>query len=193
MLLSPFAWNRAEPPWSRQAKFLRYLDLSENTIDKRAADYLVQAITISSGTTNDSSTSLSLPSNTSALSSFPEPAAALSEAPVAEDGSEAATEEEEEPMWKEDDFYENGDDDPEPLFTDAPLLREDPSSEAGNVLSIRLENCGLKGTALDALGELVRPGVSPPWLTFFAQLTASAPLTSSTSRSAGTESRRWAQ
>lgn len=43
----------------------------------------------------------------------------------------------------------------EPLFTVAPLLREDGVVQVGMVLSIRLENCGLKGQGLEILGEFV--------------------------------------
>lgn len=41
----------------------------------------------------------------------------------------------------------------EPLFEIAPLLKEEKNSEAGTVLSLRLENCGLRGQALEVLGK----------------------------------------
>lgn len=44
-----------------------------------------------------------------------------------------------------------------PLFSSAPLLvRDDGAPEASKVLSIRLENCNLRGSALEALGECTR-------------------------------------
>lgn len=41
----------------------------------------------------------------------------------------------------------------EPLFEVAPLLREEKDSQAGAVLSLRLENCGLRGQVLEVLGK----------------------------------------
>jgi len=42
----------------------------------------------------------------------------------------------------------------EPLFEVAPLLKEEEKdSQAGSVLSLRLENCGLRGQTLEVLGE----------------------------------------
>jgi len=43
----------------------------------------------------------------------------------------------------------------EPLFEVAPLLREEKDNQAGAVLSLRLENCGLRGQVLEVLGKLV--------------------------------------
>ena len=41
----------------------------------------------------------------------------------------------------------------EPLFARADLLRDGATNEAGSVISVRLENCGLRGQALESLGE----------------------------------------
>lgn len=115
-----------------QARFLRYLDVSENMIDKRAADHLVQALT-------------------------PHLAAAVPASPAPPPAEEAPSEKEEpdeveeggEKDEEEDGEYLNA----EPLFKGAPLLKKDDEApEAGVVMSIRLENCGLKGAALEAFG-----------------------------------------
>ncbi|ORY87461.1 hypothetical protein BCR35DRAFT_317717 [Leucosporidium creatinivorum] len=118
----------------RKARFLRYLDVSENTIDKRTADHLVQALT----------PHLAPPPPTSGAEEV--------------ESEEPSKEKEKEKIEGE---VEEGDEseveDPEPLFTVAPLLkRDDEAPEAATVLSIRLENCGLKGQALEALAHGVR-------------------------------------
>lgn len=43
-----------------------------------------------------------------------------------------------------------------PLFDSAPLLKEDWSGDGAAVQSLRLENCGLRGAGLEVLGELPR-------------------------------------
>lgn len=127
------------------------MDVSENNIDKRAAEYLVQAITppvptISfPDTTTSSSNSPSLTSETLPT----EPTSTISNSTETSEVVEARDEEQE----TENPFYDGGDDDIlGPLFTVAPLLKEDSNLEVGTVLSIRLENCGLKSQALEALG-----------------------------------------
>lgn len=81
---------------------------------------------------------------------------------------------------------ESEEDDPEPLFTVAPLLkRDDEAPEAATVLSIRLENCGLKGAALEALGEFALLRIlRQSLITAPQQRTGSEPRDSSTSLSA---------
>lgn len=112
----------------RQAKFLRYLDVSENTLDRRAVDFLVQAITATTVADQD------LPAVQINLN----------------DGYASESE-----RMAEDESGVDDDSDQEPLFAVAPLLRNDSKGdERGTVLSIRLENCGLKGGTLEALGEL---------------------------------------
>ncbi|KAM0789324.1 hypothetical protein ACM66B_000160 [Microbotryomycetes sp. NB124-2] len=110
----------------RKAKFLRYLDLSENNIDKRSADFLVQALTPSSSETK--------------------------EQPASENG-----EVKEDELLDGSDSKEGLDEDNGLLWTDAPLLRphaQDPGAAA--LLSLRLENCGLRGATLEALAHGVR-------------------------------------
>ena len=48
----------------------------------------------------------------------------------------------------------------EPLFDTAPLLKEDKSGAPAAVLSLRLENCGLRGPALEVLGASASPSSS---------------------------------
>lgn len=43
----------------------------------------------------------------------------------------------------------------DPLFDIAPLLKEDWSSEPSTVLSLRMENCGLRGPALEVIGAFL--------------------------------------
>lgn len=117
----------------RKARFLRYLDVSENTIDKKAADHLAQALTPHFSPISPASTDDVKPKELVKL-------------------VELVELEKEKEKSEEDDESEQ--EDAEPLFTVAPLLkRDDDAPEAATVLSIRLENCGLKGAALEALGE----------------------------------------
>lgn len=127
----------------RKARFLRYLDISENTIDKKAADHLVQALT-----------------------PHPRPAGAssLDQGNTAESGESASAAEKEQDLPDNED--EGDADDAEPLFAIAPLLkRDDEAPETATVLSIRLENCGLKGAALEALGAKRLSSALPALLT----------------------------
>lgn len=152
--------RRTDSTWPRmQARFLRYLDLSENSMDRKAADYLVQALTPFVST-----------SPTLSLDAPPQPAPAPTSPAtdalpvstsqnvqglgISDDDSLAP------PIAPEPHYLDDGhsdDDDPEPLFTVAPLLKDSASSSAATVLSIRLENCGLKSQALEALGALRVP------------------------------------
>lgn len=161
---------------SSQARFLRYLDLSENSMDRKAVEYLVQALTPFSQPTSDAPSSNTSPSKSvsadspptsgpSSPSPAPTPPPTLSidtsSSPETTEhrpvilGLGISADEELEPSPEHEylDDEESQDNDPEPLFTVAPLLKDDPSSHAATVLSIRLENCGLKGQALEALGE----------------------------------------
>lgn len=97
-------------------------------LEKRSADYIVQALTFSSGSATNSELAQSIP--------------------IVEDDAGVGIDEEE-----DSDSEEEDDLDIDPLFSRAPLLSEKASDEtAGKLSSIRLENCGLKGQALEALG-----------------------------------------
>lgn len=161
-----------------QAKFLRYLDLSENTLDQRAVDYLVQAITSSDFGPDPSPRPAHLPTasiivDSSSITSSPIPSSEFVAPTISPDEAELITDsttspvsESEELITKEeseqDEDDEDEDEDEEPLFSVAPLLRKDTGDRVesttmtkGTVLSIRLENCGLKGAALEALGNAI--------------------------------------
>ncbi|GAA5942946.1 hypothetical protein JCM1841_003610 [Sporobolomyces salmonicolor] len=112
----------------RKAKFLRYLDLSENNLDRKAADWIVQALTPAQ-VTPQGPTSDQEPAN---------------EVEMIDNGGTENEAEEEDPAELE------------PLFEVAPLLKEDSSGSGGSVLSLRLENCGLRGQGLDTLAQGVR-------------------------------------
>ncbi|GAA5917738.1 hypothetical protein JCM5296_000954, partial [Sporobolomyces johnsonii] len=115
----------------RKAKFLRYLDLSENNLDRKAAEWIVQALTPSQATPE-------VPTLEE------EPADGTEKVKKVEDGGPEDEEEDEDSAELE------------PLFEVAPLLKEDRSGSGGSVLSLRLENCGLRGQGLEVLAQGVR-------------------------------------
>ena len=57
----------------------------------------------------------------------------------------------------------------EPLFETAPLLKENKSGAPAAAVSLRLENCGLRGATLEVLGASPSPfspsaaALAPPW------------------------------
>lgn len=148
-----------------QATFLRYLDLSETSIDRKAAEWLVQAI---------------------APQPTPQPPLQHDKQMVgSEDGESTEVPRVRGPWEEEDDSGDDegsettasnlnkedesasteakGDEEDEPLsapspkpplFDSAPLLKEDWSGDGAAVQSLRLENCGLRGAGLEVLGEL---------------------------------------
>jgi hypothetical protein len=126
-----------------QAKFLRYLDLSENNLDKKAVEWLVQSLVPSS-----SSPTTLADKSPPPLIDFDSPRPENGDARREEDSERVNGETHEEGIVEEEDQREL-----EPLFEVAPLLREEKDSEVGSVLSLRLENCGLRGQALEVLGK----------------------------------------
>ncbi|KAM0745905.1 RNI-like protein [Meredithblackwellia eburnea MCA 4105] len=183
--------------FARKAKFLRYLDLSENNFDKKAADYLVQALTPytppSSTTPSNEDPPTSVPevpakdpssSTTTTAHPVPHPQRTVASEPSTtisnypEDTphrplitglgitSPLPDEEEPPPPAPNNEGYLDDDDsdqekDPEPLFSVAPLLKdgslgETKVAESASLLSLRLENCGLRSGALEALAHGVR-------------------------------------
>lgn len=120
--------------------------MSENNIDKRAADYIVQALT-------PQAPPLSSP-DVEPPADFDDP----------RDGNTAVNPDkgstDPSPTSAEDDDDADADDSLEPLFSSAPLLKMDNDAPgASSVPSIRLENCNLRGAALEALGAYlhIRP------------------------------------
>ena len=77
----------------------------------------------------------------------------LSSSATSSDAVSSGPDQEDKPQYLDDDHSD--DDDPEPLFAVAPLLKDSAVPHAATVLSIRLENCGLKSQALEALGSLL--------------------------------------
>lgn len=138
---------------------MRYLDLSETSIDRKAAEWLAQAVappappaaSVSAAGREPDAGDKSKPkrvrgpweeeddSDEEGLHAGEDGSAPRDE--VAEAGTEQDAEEAEAMPRK-------------PLFDSAPLLREEWSGEKAAVQSLRLENCGLRGPPLEALGEL---------------------------------------
>ncbi|KAK4057235.1 hypothetical protein OIO90_001730 [Microbotryomycetes sp. JL221] len=115
----------------RKARFLRYFDLSENNIDRRSADFLVQAFSPSAASEDKVSRGEEGENNN-----------------IREDCTDEATDSITVPD-------ENSGEDR--LWTDAPLLRSrtlDPGPST--LLSLRVENCNLRGPTLEALAHGVR-------------------------------------
>ncbi|BGP00107.1 Phosducin domain-containing protein [Rhodotorula toruloides] len=160
----------------RKAKFLRYLDLSETSIDRRAAEWLVQAITpqpvvppvppqpslpaspASETGQNEAMGKKDLSKKVGGLwddddesdaEDGAQPKGAAKEANAAPEGEstqeKAEADEQVVPPPPRD-----------PLFDIAPLLKEDWSSEPSTVLSLRMENCGLRGPALEVIANGIR-------------------------------------
>lgn len=151
----------------RKATFLRYLDLSETSIDRKAAEWLVQAI---------------------APQPTPQPPLQHDKQMVgSEDGETKKVPRVRGPWEEEDDSDDDegpettasnlnkedesastetkGDEEDEPLsapspkpplFDSAPLLKEDWSGDGAAVQSLRLENCGLRGAGLEVLANGLR-------------------------------------
>ncbi|PWY99598.1 RNI-like protein, partial [Testicularia cyperi] len=125
----------------RRARALRYLDLSENSINRPALEQILQAIAKSP----EAATRKPAPKagGASAGKSSGNPAAA-------DPGEDGDNEDD------DDEFFDNSG---EPLMPTAPLLRDvsdDAEPPTSAVISLRLENCGLKAAALEMLSHAVR-------------------------------------
>ncbi|KDE03683.1 hypothetical protein MVLG_05872 [Microbotryum lychnidis-dioicae p1A1 Lamole] len=145
----------------RKASFLRYIDLSENVVDRKTTEFILQSLV--------PHTIASLPpAPVNGLNSAP---AVNGHEPNPEGGvrgedkdlpdqppRETETEPEAEKGEQEEAVDEEGelDEELQPTFSVAPLLKEDPTNRAGSVVSMRLENCGLKGATLEALAHGIR-------------------------------------
>ena len=113
--------------------------MSDNNLDRKAAEWLVQSLVPSPPASNPDR-------SPPPLIDFDSPRPDKLTTEQKEDAAEnAETHEGEE---EEEDQREL-----EPLFEVAPLLREEKDGQAGAVLSLRLENCGLRGQVLEVLGE----------------------------------------
>ncbi|BGP25240.1 leucine-rich repeat containing protein 68 [Rhodotorula toruloides] len=160
----------------RKAKFLRYLDLSETSIDRRAAEWLVQAIT-PQPVVPPSPLQPSLPASPSSATG-PVDATGMKELSkkvggLWDDEDESDAEEAAESKGDANEAIRSAEGAPadempepteevvplpprDPLFDTAPLLKEDWSSEPSTVLSLRIENCGLRGPALEVIANGIR-------------------------------------
>lgn len=117
----------------RRARALRYLDLSENPINRASLEHIAEAIR--------------------------KPEEAVTKQPkVKGDGptTEPAEPDVASSLRTSDDLDEDG----EPLMPPAALLRHSADEDKGPltsaIISLRLENCGLKGPPLNLLGQAVR-------------------------------------
>ncbi|BGP40717.1 hypothetical protein JCM10449v2_004679 [Rhodotorula kratochvilovae] len=174
----------------RKATFLRYLDLSETSLDRRAAEYLVQAVSPAPPPPAPPPPPPLTPAEPPAKANgavngggkkgkvagpWDEDDDSDEEGQVAVKGEEAhgangeahgggddaeKAEQREvvvvEPQEEEEEEEEERVPPSEPLFDTAPLLKEDWSGGAASVLSLRLENCGLRGPALEVLAAGIR-------------------------------------
>lgn len=126
----------------RRARALRYLDLSENSIDRLSLEHLLAVIAKPPAAVTHqpttARTSQQAASTNGTGSTAPDKAAA------------------EEDDDSDDEFF---DDSGEPLMPTAPLLRDvsdDPDPPSSAIISLRLENCGLKAASLELLSQTVR-------------------------------------
>lgn len=140
----------------RRARALRYLDLSENSIDRTSLEHLLAVITKPPAAVTHyrapqrpgkqaASKGMELGSKSTADGSN-------DKANAGEDGQDANDEDGD----SDDEFF---DDSGEPLMPTAPLLRDvsdDPDPPTSAIISLRLENCGLKAASLEMLSQAVR-------------------------------------
>lgn len=142
-----------------QATFLRYLDLSETSIDKKAAEWLVQAVAPSPPPPPSTPATIA-DTSTDPESKQPSPRPRV-KGPW-EDEDDSADEADNAPDPAPFAAPESGKDADEarqdlaapraPLFPTAPLLKEDWEGEMAAVQSLRFENCGMRGPTLEILG-----------------------------------------
>ncbi|GJN91076.1 hypothetical protein Rhopal_004091-T1 [Rhodotorula paludigena] len=185
----------------RKANFLRYIDLSETSLDKRGADLLVQALAPQpppapplppppppapspppetngargeqakerkgkkvAGPWDDDDDDESEDGAATGEAGAGEPAEPVAEAagaagePTQVGEGDVAQEMEKDQGVKagEEEGEEADATAREALFQSAPLLKEDGTTGAASVLSLRLENCGIRGPALEALANGIR-------------------------------------
>lgn len=131
----------------RRARALRYLDLSENSIDRTSLEHLLAVITKpASAVTHHRAPQRTAPAKQAGTNGSEKTAA---EAANAESDGENDGD-------SDDEFF---DDSGEPLMPTAPLLRDvsdDPDPPSSAIISLRLENCGLKAASLEMLSQAVR-------------------------------------
>ncbi|GAC97564.1 hypothetical protein PHSY_005150 [Pseudozyma hubeiensis SY62] len=132
----------------RRARALRYLDLSENSIDRLSLEHILAVITkppsaVTNGRTPQASDAKADTNG-----------AGQSKAKTGADADDTVGDGEDD--GSDDEFF---DDLGEPLMPTAPLLRDvsdDPDPPTSAIISLRLENCGLKAASLEMLSQAVR-------------------------------------
>uniref|UniRef100_V5ETD3 RNI-like protein n=2 Tax=Kalmanozyma brasiliensis (strain GHG001) TaxID=1365824 RepID=V5ETD3_KALBG len=128
----------------RRARALRYLDLSENSIDRMSLEHLLAVVAKPPAAV----THQRMPVKPSAASAK----ADANGTSKPEDPQETDQNDDN----SDDEFF---DDSGEPLMPTAPLLRDvsdDPDPPSSAIISLRLENCGLKAASLELLSQTVR-------------------------------------
>ncbi|SJX63211.1 uncharacterized protein SRS1_14035 [Sporisorium reilianum f. sp. reilianum] len=136
----------------RRARALRYLDLSENSIDRLSLEHILAVITKPSAAVTHARAPPRL-SKQAAKAKADENGMSPSKADADADANDNADKDEDE---SDDEFF---DDSGEPLMPTAPLLRDvsdDPDPPSSAIISLRLENCGLKAASLEMLSQAVR-------------------------------------
>ncbi|KAJ9479450.1 MAP-homologous protein 1 [Pseudozyma hubeiensis] len=132
----------------RRARALRYLDLSENSIDRLSLEHILAVITKPpSAVTNGR---MPPASNAKADTN----GTWQSKAETGAEADDAVGDGEDD--GSDDEFF---DDSGKPLMPTAPLLRDvsdDPDPPTSAIISLRLENCGLKAASLEMLSQAVR-------------------------------------
>ncbi|KAJ1026872.1 hypothetical protein NDA16_002168 [Ustilago loliicola] len=138
----------------RRARALRYLDLSENSIDRTSLEYLL-AVIIKPASTVTHHGAPQRPAKPAATGQAGTNGTEKSAAETANDQANVEGDGEDDGD-SDDEFF---DDSGEPLMPTAPLLRDvsdDPDPPSSAIISLRLENCGLKAVSLEMLSQAVR-------------------------------------
>lgn len=131
----------------RKAKALKYLDISDNILDRKSVEYLCHAIAAPKVRPNESTDSLprTLPPVSEVGKDLPSaPEVGVTTKEGVEVGSDGI----------------DGEEQPRPVFAPcAPLLRDDTSLEGGSnsaVRTLRMDGCSLKAASLEILGTAIR-------------------------------------
>ncbi|KAI9602282.1 hypothetical protein H4Q26_001569 [Puccinia striiformis f. sp. tritici PST-130] len=159
----------------KKAKALRNIDLSDNSLDRRSVEYLVQALAgnirkdhpdVTISHTNSKPSDEPLITNPALTQTTPDPhflsgltgSSSPTPSPLSFNGPDLTT-----PLIRDEDERSS-------LFPSAPLLREDhsaalqalsaisnwSSSDSSNLISLRLDRCNLKNNQLDTLAHGIR-------------------------------------
>ncbi|CDU26303.1 uncharacterized protein SPSC_06497 [Sporisorium scitamineum] len=136
----------------RRARALRYLDLSENSIDRLSLEHLLAVIVKPPAAVTHARTPRR-PLKQAAKDKTDENGLQPSKAEGSADADDSVEDDDD---ASDDEFFN---DSGEPLMPTAPLLRDvsdDPDPPSSAIISLRLENCGLKAASLEMLSQAVR-------------------------------------